>query len=138
MVFVFEKSMIIIMLMYSLSFSILGVQYIAADVFHKQITDFNGHPIKNILINGVGTSTLNFIMTNSTCTTKTCQQTAENPITYLTVAAQYAWSIFMLITGLYIFQFAYQLGIPLIFMMGFIALYLILLVRSMMAWIRGI
>lgn len=135
--------MIIVMLVYSISFSLLGTQYIVADVFHVQMTDFNGNPIKNILITGVGQQsngqgTLNNIYNNSTCTTPTCQNKAENPLTYLTVAATYAWNIFMLISGLYVFQFLYQLGVPIIFMMGFIALYLFFLVRSMMGWIRGI
>ena len=143
MVFVYEKSLVIIMFMYCVSFSILGVQFIVADVFHVQVTDFNGNPIKNILITGVGQqsngqSTLNNIYNNSTCTTPTCQNKAENPLTYLTVAAQYAWNLFMLIAGLYVFQFLYQLGVPLIYMAGFIAVYLILLVRSMMGWLRGI
>lgn len=138
MVFVYEKSLMIIMFVYSISFSMLGVQYIAADVFHLQITDFNGNPIKNVLINGINVGTLNAIQGNSTCTTNTCHNNAVNPVTYLAVAAQYAWNIFLLISGLYIFSFLYQLGVPLIFMSGFIAMYLFLLVRSMMGWIRGI
>ena len=126
------------MLIYSVQFSLLGVQFIAADVFHFQITDFNGVPIKNPLIYGVGTATLNQIETNSTCTTPDCQARAENPVTYLTVAATYAWNIFMLIAGLQIFQFLYQIGVPIIFVMMFVALYLFLLVRTMMGFIRGI
>ena len=138
MVFVYEKSLIIIMLMYSLSFSLLGMQFVLADVFHTQLTNFQGQPIKNILITGVGTATLNSIEGQSTCTTATCKAQAVNPVTYLQIAAQYAWNIFMLIAGLYIFQFLFDLGVPLIFMSGFIALYLFLLIRSMMGWIRGI
>ena len=132
------------MFMYSVQFALLGTQFIVADVFHVQLTDFNGIPMKNILINGVGQQTnsnqgtLNSIYNNSTCTTPTCQQKAENPITYLLVAATYAWNIFMLIAGLYVFQFLAQMGVPLIYMMGFIALYLFLLVRSMIGWVRGI
>ena len=126
------------MFVYSVSFSMLGVQFIAADVFHFQMTDFNGNPIKNVLITGVGTSTLNSIETNATCTTSTCHSNAVNPVTYLVVAAQYAWMIFMLVSGLYIFQFAFQMGVPVIFLSGFIALYIFLLVRTMMGWLRGI
>ena len=133
----------IVMLVYAISFSLLCVQYIVADVFHFTMTDFNGNPIKNVLITGVGQqsngqSTLNNIYNNSTCTTTLCQQKAESATTYLLVADTYAWNIFMLISGLYVFQFLYQLGVPIIFMMGFIALYLFFLVRSMMGWIRGI
>ena len=138
MVFVYEKSLIIIMLVYSLSFSMLGIQFVLADVFHTQITNFQGQPMKNVLINGIGTTTLNTIAVNGTCTTDQCHANAVNPITYLSVAAQYAWDIFLLVSGLYIFNFIFQLGVPLIFMSGFIALYLFLLVRTMIGWVRGI
>jgi hypothetical protein len=124
--------------MYCISFGILGMQYIGGDVFHVTIADFNGNPLKNNVIIGLGAPTLNAIVVNSTCTTNTCHANAVNPVSYLTVAAQYAWNLFMLITGLYIFSVLNQLGIPLIFMMAFITLYIILLVRSMMGWIRGL
>jgi hypothetical protein len=124
--------------MYCISFGILGMQYIAGDVFHLTIADFNGNPLKNNVIIGLGAPTINTIETNSTCTTNTCHANAVNAVSYLAVAAQYAWNVFMLISGLYIFSVLNQLGIPLIFMMAFIALYVFLLVRSMMGWIRGI
>ena len=138
MVFVYEKSLIIIMFVYALSFSVLGIQFILADVFHTQLTNFQGQPIKNTVITGIGTNTLNQIAGNATCTTNNCRSQATNPVTYLQVAAAYAWDLFMLIMGLYIFQFLFDLGVPLIFMYGFIALYLFLLVRSLMGWLRGI
>ena len=138
MVFVYEKSLVIIMFVYSLSFSMLGRQFVLEDVFHTQITNFQGQPMKNILINGVGTTTLNSIEVNATCSTAQCHANTVNPVTYLAVAAQYAWDIFLLISGLYIFNFIAQLGVPLIFMSGFIALYLFLLVRTMIGWVRGI
>jgi hypothetical protein len=138
MVFVYEKSLIIIMFAYSVSFGILGMQFIAADTFHLQIADFNGNPLKNNIIIGLGAPTINAIETNSTCTTESCHSNAVNPITYLAVAAQFAWNLFLLITGLYIFSVLNELGIPLIFMVAFISLYTFLLVRSMMGWIRGI
>ena len=138
MVFVYEKSLVIIMFVYALSFSMLGIQFVLADVFHTQITNFQGQPMKNILINGIGTSTLNTIEVSSTNSTAAAKAEATNAVTYLSVAAGYAWSIFLLVSGLYIFNFIFQLGVPLIFMSGFIALYLFLLVRSLMGWIRGI
>ena len=126
------------MFVYSLSFSMLGVQFIAADVFHVQMTDFNGNPIHNVLVSGVGTSTLNKIQVNATCTTDTCRGQATSPITYLQVAAAYAWDLFMLIMGLQIFVFLLQMGVPDIFVAIFVALYLFLLLRSLMGWLRGI
>lgn len=124
--------------MYAISFALLGGQFVIADVFHTELTDFNGNPMKNILINGVGTATLNTIEVESTNTTDAAKAQATSPVNYLGVAALYAWNIFMLISGFYVFQFLFQLGVPLIFMSGFIALYMFLLIRTMMGFIRGI
>ncbi len=121
-----------------MEFALLGGQFVIADVFHTQLTDFNGNPIKNTLVTGTGTATLNTIQVNATCTTTACRSLATNPITYLQVAAAYAWDLFMLIMGLGVFQFLFQLGVPLIFLSGFIAMYLFLLIRSLMGWLRGI
>ena len=124
--------------MYSISFGALGMQYIVGDVFHFQMQDFQGNQIKNPVLQGVGTATINAIGVNSTCITNTCHNAAVNPVSYLAVAAAYAWDIFMLIAGLQIFNYMAILGAPLIFLYMFIGLYLFLLVRSMMGWIRGI
>lgn len=116
----------------------LGAQYIIGDVFHHQMTNFQGQPIKNGLISAIHTDTLNKIQVNSTCTTDACRAQVNNPLTYLAYAANVAWNLILLITGFYIFAVMIDFGVPMIFVMGFIALYIFLLVRSIMGWIRGI
>lgn len=138
MVFMIEKSLIAVMFVYAVSFAMLGVQFILGDVFHTPLTNFQGQPVKNGLITAIHTTTLNTIQTNSTCTTDACRTQVNNPITYLAYAANIAWNLILLITGFYIFGVMVDFGVPLIFVMGFIALYTFLLIRSIMGFIRGI
>lgn len=131
--FMIEKSLIIIIFVYILSFSLLGAQYIWADVFHITLTDFNGNNLKNNLLTDIHTSTLNQI-TNSTL------QTSPTSIisNVVGVTGGIMWDLVLLVTGTYIFDLLYQLGVPLIFVAGFIAVYAFLLIRSIAGWIRGI
>lgn len=116
----------------------LGAQYIIGDVFHHQMTNFQGQPIKTNLLNDIQTATLNKIQVNSTCTTDSCRSQVNNPITYLAYAANIAWNLILLITGFYIFGVMLDFGVPVIFVMGFVGIYLFLLIRSIMGFVRGI
>ena len=138
MAFLQEKSTIAIMFVYAVSFSMLGVQFVLSDVFHTPMTNFQGVPVKNNLITSIHTSTLNQVQINSTCTTDACRATASNPITYLGYAANIAWNLILLATGFYIFAVMVDFGVPTIFVMGFIALYTFLLIRTVIAILRGI
>ena len=131
--FMIEKSLIIIIFVYILSFSLLGAQYIWADVFHITMTDFNGNNLKNNLLTDIHTTTLNTI-TNSTLQTNP----ASIPANVIGITGSIMWDLVLLVTGTYIFDLLYQLGVPLIFVMGFVAVYAFLLIRSIAGWIRGI
>lgn len=131
--FMIEKSLIIIIFVYILSFSLLGAQYIWADVFHITMTDFNGNNLKNNILTDIHTATLNQV-TNSTL--------QSNPTAIIAnvtgVTGGIMWDFVLLVTGTYIFDLLYQLGVPLIFVAGFVAVYAFLLMRSIAGWIRGI
>lgn len=131
--FMIEKSLIIIIFLYIASFSLLGAQYIWADVFHITMTNFSGQPLKNNLITDIHTNTLNTI-TNSTI------QTSPTSIISNVVgsAGGIAWDLVLLVTGTYIFDVLAQMGVPTIFIVGFVTVYIFLLIRSIMGWIRGI
>ena len=128
-----EKSLIIIIFLYISSFSLLGAQYIWADVFHITMTNFSGQPLKNNLLTDIHTDTLNTI-TNSTLQT--------NPTNIISnvigITGGIMWDLVLLATGTYIFDILSQLGVPLIFIVGFVAVYAFLLIRSIAGWIRGI
>jgi hypothetical protein len=128
-----EKSLYIMIFMYSISFSILGAQFIVGDVMGVEMTDINGDPLKSsilttIQVDQLNTSAQNVIGTNQT-------SIVSDPIT---AAAGIAWELILLMTGTYVFQIAYLLGIPSILVAGMVLLYIILLMRTIIAYLRGI
>ena len=133
--FMIEKSLIVVLFIYATSFSLLGAQYIWGDVFHVTMTDLNGQPFKHNLINDINVNTINSVTgplaSNSTSTVLT---TAD----YLGKVANIGLDLFELATGTYIFDLLSQLGVPIIFIIGFLVLYLFLLIRSILGWVRGI
>tara|TARA_B110000014_G_scaffold227169_1_gene186865 strand:- start:346 stop:738 length:393 start_codon:yes stop_codon:yes gene_type:complete len=128
-----EKSLYIMIFMYSISFSILGAQFIVGDIMGVEMTDINGDPLKSsilttIQVDQLNTSAQNVIGTNQT-------SIVSDPIT---AAAGIAWELILLMTGTYVFQIAYLLGIPSILVAGMVLLYIILLMRTIIAYLRGI
>ncbi len=128
-----EKSLYIMIFMYSISFSILGAQFIVGDVMGVEMTDINGDPLKSsilttIQVDQLNTSAQNVIGTNQT-------SIVSDPIT---AAAGIAWELILLMTGTYVFQIAYLLGIPSIIVAGMVLLYIILLMRTIIAYLRGV
>lgn len=126
------------MFVYSINFSILGAQFIFADVMHTTLTNFQGVPIYTDIFQSVHQDTLNQIQLNSTSQDPSWQAQVQNSFTFLGAAAKIAWNLLLLITGFYVFGVMFDLGVPLIFVLAFIGLYLILLVRSIPGWIRSI
>ena len=119
--------------MYCSTFCLLGAQYIWADVFHITMTNFQGQPLKNNLIQDMNTNSFNKI-TNSTVTTN-----SSNIINNLiNTTGGLAWDLVLLITGTLTFDVMAQMGVPTIFIAGFVAIYAFLLIRSIMGWVRGI
>ena len=132
--FMIEKSLIIIIFVYASGIAILGGQYIWADVFHITMTNFQGQPLKNNILTDININTINNVggslVTNSTATVST--------VDYLGIIANIGIDLFLLASGLYIFDILAQLGVPIIFIVGFVVLYLFLLIRSVLGWARGI
>ena len=133
MVFMIEKSLIVIIFLYISSFSLLGAQYIWADVFHITMTNFQGQPLKNNLLSDIHTDTLNTI-SNSTLNTSPTSIISN----VIGISGGIAWDLVLLVTGTYIFDILNQLGVPTIFIVGFVAVYVFLLIRSILGWVRGI
>lgn len=136
MVFMMEKSMMAIMFVYAISIGFLGLQFVVFDVFHSQMTNFQGVPLKNNIINDIGVATINNV--SGALGHNSTQTIAQAAAQYAAAVANIAIDLIMLITGLYIFDIMLQLGIPSIFIVGFVILYLFLLIRSIVGWVRGI
>ena len=131
--FMIEKSLMIVIFLYSFGFCMLGIQYIYFDVFHTTMTNFSGVPLKNNLINDLNQNTINQVTNNIVQTNQTSVF-----LNSVGIAANIAWDLILLLSGTYIFDLAIQFGVPTIFVVGFIVLYLFLVGRSIMGYIRGI
>ena len=119
--------------MYATSFGLLGGQFLMGDIIGIELKDINGNPLKSSILDTInvdtlGTSAQNVIGTNATAVT-------TDPIT---AAAGIAWELIQLMTGTYIFNIAYLMGVPLIIIAGITLLYIILLMRTIIAYLRGV
>lgn len=128
-----EKSLYIMIFMYATSFGLLGAQFLVGDIIGVTMTDIEGNPLKSsilstIQVDTLGTSAQNVIGTNQTTV-------VSDPIT---AAAGIAWELIQLMTGTYIFNIAYLMGVPLIIVAGMTLLYIILLMRTIIAYLRGV
>lgn len=131
--FMIEKSLIVIIFMYASGIALLGAQYIWADTFHVTMTNFSGQPLKNNLLTDLHQDTFNKV-TNSTLQTNSTIPFVDA----VGLAGSIGWDLILLVSGTYIFDILLQLGVPIIFIIGFVFLYIFLLMRSIMGWIRGI
>ena len=116
-----DKAIFVIITMYSLSFSMLGAQYIIGDVLGIQLTDFQNQPVKSELLNTINQGSFNSIQQNVTSTAR------SSVITNIITAAQIGFEVFQLITGTFIFNILLMFGVPLIFVYCFTGVYFILL-----------
>lgn len=130
--FMIEKSLVAIMFVYAVSFGILTAQFVFADVFGVTLTNYNGVPIKTNLISITNIANINTSEQNITSTSRA--SIVSNPVT---AAAGIAWELILLITGTYVFNVLYLLGVPVILIMGLVALYFMLLARAILGYIRG-
>ena len=128
-----HKAIIIILFMYSFSFSALGVQYMYADVLGINMENFEGVEMKSEILEyidmpSVNTASTNILGTNST-------SVINNPVT---AAAGIAWEIIQLMSGTYVFNLLALFGLPSIIIVGISVLYIILLAFTIVSYIRGV
>ena len=135
--------------MWSISFSILGGQYIIADVYEIEImntwTDFDGDgdadvtPLKSHLLSIINEETINETTQNIVTADFRNNSTYYDRVeTFTTGAAFVAWELVTLLSGTYIFNLLYLLGIPLMFIAFFVILYLALLARAIIGYINRV
>ena len=128
-----EKALIIIIFCYAASFSLLGVQFILGDVFGYTLTSYQGNPIRSNLLLIVDIDTVDQRVSNVVNLNQTT--IVDDP---LTAAAQATLELFLLLTGTYVFNVLYLLGVPVIFIGGMVSIYGMLLIRTLIAYLRGI
>ena len=147
-----DKALIIIIFMYAASFSILGVQYELGDKFGVDLVTIidikdssgavvtpAGTAIKSSILGYINQGELNQRAINIVQANFTTNSTFYDRVeTFTTGAAFVAWELVTLLSGTYIFNLMYLLGVPLHFVIGFLALYLFLLARAILGYVRGI
>lgn len=134
-----EKALIIIIVMYAVSFSALGFQYVIGDLFGFTITNYKGDEVKSDILDWINESYLNTVSTNIVTANFTENETAFNKVIDSTIAAAYVgWELVQLMTGTYVFKLLFLLGVPEIFIAGMVILYIFLLGRTIIGYIRGI
>ena len=134
-----EKALIVIMFMYAAGFGILAVQFVLADVFDINLKNFEGADIKSNIVNIIRLDTLNELQAKIISGNFTENTTAFDRVEQaVTAAAFVAWELILLMSGTYIFNIMLLLGIPAPIIGGLVVLYILLLARAIMAYIRGV
>ena len=95
------------------------------------VSPVTGAPMKSALLSYFDINTINTIGLNVTSTPRT--DIVSNINEFLSIV----WEIIQILTGTYVFNLFNLLGIPVITTAGFIVLYLFLLIRAYIAYIRG-
>ena len=134
--------------MWTASFMVLGVQWALLDVMHVELTiqctdttayclEKKGTPIKSKLIGFVQRGDIS--ETTARASGGNYGDGAfDKVVSFATAAAYVGWDIVLLLTGTYIFEFMYFMGVPLIFVAGLTVIYGIFLIRAIVGYIRGI
>jgi hypothetical protein len=134
-----DNALKIIIFMYAAGFSLLGVQYSLADAVGFEITNMDGVPIKSALHGFIKDDEINTKTQNIVSANFQGNSTYFDKVeTFTTGAAYVAWELVSLMTGTYIFYIMFLFGVPEIFVLVFVTLYVLLLARAILGYVRGI
>lgn len=134
-----EKALIIIIFMYSISFSVLAAQFIIGDVLRLPlVSPVTGQVIKSALL-GDKNNPGGIIQNDKLNAWQQGLNTTQkfNPVNAITTTFSIGWDLFLLATGFYVFNFLYLMGISFIIIIPIISLYVMLLARMVIALVRG-
>ena len=119
-----DKALMIIIFMYAVGFSMLGIQYTLADTFGITMTNMEGTPIKSALHGFIKDDEINERTQNIVSANFQGNSTYFDKVeTFTTGAAFVAWELVTLMTGTYIFYIMFLFGVPEIFVLVFVTLY---------------
>ena len=134
-----DNALKIIIFMYAAGFSLLGVQYTMADTIGLEMTNLDGVPIKSALHGFINDDEINTKTQNIVSANFQGNSTYYDKVeTFTTGAAFVAWELVSLMTGTYIFYIMFLFGVPEIFVLVFVTLYVLLLARAILGYVRGI
>ena len=138
----------IVLFMYAAGFALVGVQFTIADTFNITLTAYrcddvtgvcSDQPIDSAIRGWLQEAELNERTGNIVSANFTTNSIFFDKIeTFSTSAAFVAWELVTLMTGTYLFYILYLFGVHEIFVLGFLSLYILLLARGIIGYIRGI
>lgn len=120
-----------------MSIGFLAAQYVS-DSYGIVLTAPDGTPLKSALIDYVRTDSLNNLANKVNTTSGSNNSTILDAVGFAAYTSlQLGWDLFLLMTGFYIFNVLILFGINPIIITGITIVYLILLVRTVIALVRG-
>lgn len=142
-----EKALIIVLSCYIASFSMFGVQYTIGDIIGVDLValdpatgSFTNTKMIDLLNEETGANSPYNSFQDLSNGTNQIITLDENAVTTNPIgeAARVALLLFQIITGTYIFTILTYFGVPAIFVAGITMIYVILLARTIIAYLRGI
>lgn len=132
-----HKALIALIFLYSMSFSMLTVQYVLGDVYGITITSFSGTPLKTNLLTFLHGDTLNTVTAQIANTPAQSNSTLDAITNSYNLAIGVGFEVAQLLTGTYIFNLLYLVDLPSIFVGELMILFVILMAIALIAYIRG-
>lgn len=134
--FVSDKALLVWMFMLAVSIGISVAQFVYADAYGIILVGTDGKPLKDIILQITNVGTINTLQGEANSLNST--NIGGNPLGVASGIAGLAVTLVELVTGTYVFDVLYHLGVPTIFIVGMIMLYVALLARAILGWIRGV
>jgi len=124
-------------IMYILSFALLGAQWELADTHGYVLTNFDGVELKSAIHEYVQQERLNQYTDSIISADYQNNSTAYDKIeTSITAGVFVVWELITLMSGTHIFSVLILFGIPPIFVAIFVVTYVFLLARAIIGYIR--
>ena len=135
-----NKSISVMIFMYALTTSLLAMQYIVADAYDITLTNYKGESLAPPLLNlakvsNFDTASANIIGTNFNGTVD--GRPFDKVVDFNQSMAYSVFQYISILSGTYVFYIMFFLGIPMIVVSGFMLLYSLLLIRTIVGVLRG-
>jgi len=135
-----DKALIIVIFFYAAGMMMVGMQYTLGQVFDVElISPVSGEPIESAIVGYLQIEEFNQATENIVSANFTNNSTFYDRIeTFTTGAAFVGWELIELMTGTYIFHIMLLFGVPQWLVATFILLYILLLARAIVGYVRGV
>jgi len=141
-----DKALIIVIVMYAAGLMMIGMEITLGQLTDVEIRGFITDPVtgekpilKSAIAGYLQEDEFNQYTQRITNANYTTNSTFYDRVeTFTTGAAFVAWELIQLMTGTYIFNMLYLFGVPQWLITLFITLYILLLARAIIGYVRGI